>query len=72
MKPRMHLVEISNITIRLTKILNNLLKHLKILIYKIFFQCGKLIESFQIFFLEEYWTRRPTFNIKMFLKILIF
>ena len=37
MKPRMHLVEISifsqnNVTVRLTKIMNNLLEHLKILI----------------------------------------
>ena len=40
--PRMHLVEISifslnNITVRLTKIMNNLLKHLKILIFILFF-----------------------------------
>ena len=41
MKPRMHLVEISifslnNVTVRLTKIMNNLLKHRKILISKLF------------------------------------
>ena len=44
MKPCMHLVEISifslnNVTVRLTKIMNNLLKHLKILIFKVIFQC---------------------------------
>ena len=44
MKPCMHLVEISifslkNVTIRLTKIMNNLLEHLKILIFKVIFQC---------------------------------
>ena len=44
MKPSMHLVEISifsldNVTVRLTKIMNNLLEHLKILIFKVIFQC---------------------------------
>ena len=44
MKPRMHLVETSifslnNVTVRLTKIMNNLLEHLKILIFKVIFQC---------------------------------
>ena len=52
MKPCMRLLETSsfllnNVTIRLTKIMNNLLKDLKILIFKVNFQCGKLIESFQ-------------------------
>ena len=52
MKPRMHLVEISifslnNVTVRLTKIMNNLFEHLKILIFKVIFLCWKLIESFQ-------------------------
>ena len=56
MKPCMHLLEISifslnNVTIRLTKIMNNLLKHLKILIFKVIFQCWKLVESFRNFFL---------------------
>ena len=46
---QINLVEISifslnKVTIRLTKILNNLLEHLKILILKVIFQCGKLIE----------------------------
>ena len=33
-----------------SKIMNNLLKHLKILIFKVIFQCWKLVESFQIKF----------------------
>ena len=57
MKPRMHLVEVSiyslnNVAVRLTKIMNNFLEHLNIL--KVIFQCGKLIESFQKQFFEEY------------------
>ena len=40
-----------NVTVRLTKIMSNLLEHLKILIFKVIFQCWKLIKSFQIFFL---------------------
>ena len=52
MKPCMHLIEISifalnDVTARLTKIMNNLLKHLKILTFKVIFQCRKLVESFQ-------------------------
>ena len=51
MQSSMHLLEISifslnNVTVRFTKIMNNLLKHLKILIFKVIFQCWKLIESF--------------------------
>ena len=82
MKPCMHLVEISifllyDVTVRLVKIMNNLLEHLKILIFKVIFQCWKLIESFKKkIFVEEYWTRRPTFNIFFwkfwFLKYFIF
>ena len=42
MKPRMHLVETSifslnNVTVRLTKIMNNLLEHLKFWLSKSFF-----------------------------------
>ena len=48
MKPRMGQVIISifslnNVTVRLNKIMDNLLKHLKILIFKVVFQCWKLI-----------------------------
>ena len=47
MNPRMHLVETSifslnNVTVRLTKIMNNLLEHLKILIFKVIFQCDRI------------------------------
>ena len=51
-KPLMHLLEISifslnNDLVRLTKIMNDLVKHLKILSYKVIFQCLKLVKSFQ-------------------------
>ena len=51
-KALMHLLEIStfslnNDLVRLTKIMNNLVKDLKILRFKVIFQCLKLIESFQ-------------------------
>jgi hypothetical protein len=51
-KPLMHLLEISifslnNDIVRLTKIMNNLVKDLKILSFKVIFECLKLIESFQ-------------------------
>ena len=69
MKPRVHLVEISIFhwimsSLGFTKIMNNLLKHLKILIFKVIFQSGKLIESFQFFFFDKYWNLRPNFNKK--------
>ena len=49
-KPCIHLVEISNfslnhVTVRLTKIMNNLREHLKILIFKVIFKGWKLVES---------------------------
>jgi hypothetical protein len=61
MKPLMNLVEISifslnNATVRLTKIMNNLFKHLKILLFQVIFQCWKLARSFQKKFCEKYWT----------------
>ena len=51
-KPLMHLLEINifslnNDIVRLTKIMNNLVKDLKILSFKVIFQCLKLVESFQ-------------------------
>ena len=54
-KPSMHLVKIgifslNKVTNRLTKIMNNLFKHLKILIFKVIFQCQKLSESSPNFF----------------------
>ena len=54
-KPLMHPLEISifslsNDIVRLTKIMNNLFKDLKILSFKVIFQCLKLVESFQNIF----------------------
>ena len=51
-KPLMHLFEISifslnNDLVRLTKVMNNLVKDFKILSFKVIFQCLKLVESFQ-------------------------
>ena len=51
-KPLMRLLEIgifslNNDLVRLTKIMNNLVKDLKILSFKVIFQCLKLVESFQ-------------------------
>ena len=71
-KPPMHLLNIrifclDNDTVRFTKILNNLVKDLKILSFKVIFKCLKLVESFQKKkFYEEYSTRRPTFIKKCF------
>ena len=67
-KPVMHLLEVHIFSlnydiIRLAKIMDNLVKDLKILI----FQCLKLVECFQ----EKYLIRRQTF-IKRFLNILMF
>jgi len=51
-KPLMHLLEIlsifslNNDLVRLTKIMKNLVKDLKILSFKVIFQCLKLVESF--------------------------
>ena len=73
-KPLMHLLEISifslnNDLVRLTKIKNNLVKDLKILIFKVIFQCLKLVESFQKKFCEEYLIRRPTYINEIFWKL---
>ena len=51
-KPLMHLLEMSifslnNDNLRLTKIINNPVKDLKILSFKVIFQCQKLVESLQ-------------------------
>ena len=51
-KPLMHLLKISifslnNDIVRLTKIMNNLVKDLKILRSKVIFQCLKLVKSFK-------------------------
>ena len=51
-KPLIHLLEISifslnNDLVRLAKIMNNLVKDLKILTFKVIFKYRKLVESFQ-------------------------
>ena len=38
---------LNNDIVRLTKIMNNFVKGLKILIFKVIFQCLKLVASFQ-------------------------
>ena len=70
-KPLMHLLEISifslnNDLVRLTKIMNNPVKDLKILSFKVIFKCLKLVESFQKKFCEEYLIRRPTYINEIF------
>ena len=57
-KPIMHLLKISILSlniviIRLTKIMNNLVKVLKILSFKVIFQCLKWVESLQFFFVKN-------------------
>jgi hypothetical protein len=63
---------LNHVIVRLTKIMNNLVKDLKILSFKVIFQCLKLAKSFQKKFWEEYLIRRPTYINENFLKILIF
>ena len=51
-KPLMHLLEISIFSlnddlVRLTKITNNVVKDLKILSFKVIFQCLKLVVTFR-------------------------
>ena len=51
-KPLMHLLEINifslnYVIVRLTKIMNNLLEHLKIRTFKVIFLCEKLVEYFK-------------------------
>ena len=60
-KPLMHLLEISIFSlkydlVRLTKIMNNLVKDIKILSFKVIFKCLKLVESFQkkYYLVEKY------------------
>ena len=71
-KPLMHLLKTSifslnNDLVKLTKIMNNLVKDLKILSFKVIFQCLKLAESFQKKrFCEEYLIRRPTYINEIF------
>ena len=72
MKLPIHILEISIFSlnediIRVTKIMNNLVKDLKILSFKVNFQCLKLVESFQKKnFCEEYLIRRNFLKTLMF------
>ena len=73
-KPRLHILKISIFTlnhaiVRPTKIIKDLLKDRKILIFIVIFQSRKLAESFWFFFYEEYWTGRPA-TIDFFLNAL--
>ena len=75
-KPLMHLLKISifklnNDLVRLTKIMNNLVKDLKILSFKVIFQCLKLVKSFQKKNLNNFWLVDQLILMK-FLKTLIF
>ena len=73
-KPLMHLLEksifsLNNDLVRLTKIMNNLVKDLKILSFKVIFKCLKLVESFQKKFLWRNMIRRPTYINEIFWKL---
>ena len=62
----MHLLKISifslnNKIVRLTRIMNNLVKDLKVLSFKVIFQCLKSIASFQTKFSAYNLIRRPFF-----------
>ena len=63
-KSQMHLLKISNFS--RNNDMNNLVKDLKILSFKVIFQGLKLVKSFQKKFCEEHLIRRPTFNIEIF------
>ena len=71
-KPLMHLLEISifslnNDLVRLTKIMNNLVKDLKILSFKVIFQCLKLVKSFQKkFSVKNIWLEDQLILMKFF------
>ena len=71
----LHPLEISifslnNDNVRLTKIMNNLVKDLKILSFKLIFQSLELVESFQKKKIcEEYLIRRPTYINETFQKL---
>ena len=65
-KPLMHLLEksifsLNNDLVRLTKIMNNLVKDLKILSFKVIFQCLKVVKSFQKNFLCRIFDQETNF-----------
>ena len=60
---------LNNDILRLTKIMNNLVKDLKILTFKVIFKCLKLVESFQkIFSVKNIWLRDQLLLMKCFEK----
>ena len=62
-------ISLNNNLVRLTKIMNNLVKDLKISSSKVIFQCPKLVESFpptKKNFCEEYFIRRPMYINEIF------
>ena len=70
-KPQMHRLEksifsLNNDLVRLTRIMNNLVKDFKILSFKVIFQCLKLVKSFQKKSCDEYLIRRPTYINEIF------
>ena len=73
----MHLLKksifsLNNDIVRLTKIMNNLVKDLKILSFKVIFQCLKLVQSFQKKFCEEYLIGGQLLLVKRFEKLRFF
>ena len=70
-KPLMRLLEISifslnNDIVRLTKIMNNLVKDLKILSFKVIFQCLKLVKSFKKNSVKNIWLGDQLILMKFF------
>ena len=67
-KPLMHLLEISifSLNVRLTKIMNNLVKDIKILSFKVIFKCLKLVESFKKKSVKNIWLEDQLILIKFF------
>ena len=61
---------LNNDIVTFTKIMNNLVKDLKILSFRVNFQCLNLVKSFQKNSFKEYLIRRPTFIYEIFLKTL--
>ena len=71
-KPLIYLLKISifslnNDIVRLTKIMNNLVKDIKILNFKVIFNCLKLVESFKkIFSVKNIWWGDQLLLMKIF------
>ena len=59
----------NNDFVRLTKIMNNLVKDLKTLRFKVIFQCLKLIESFRKNSVKDIWLGNQLLLMKIFRKL---